>query len=126
MKTRSERDPQQTAHCVYSIPRECGRSYIEGTDKPLAARLREHKQNHKEGLLEISKLAQHAFEEDHRVDWDEARILEIERNNRYRKYKESAHLACSTTPISQPSLDISPIWIPLISSEVTNSQRRSV
>jgi hypothetical protein len=28
-------------------------------------------------LLEKSKLAQHAYEEDHRVIWDEARILEI-------------------------------------------------
>jgi hypothetical protein len=35
-------------------------------------------------------------------------------------------LACLTDPISEPSLDISPIWIPLISNEVSNSQRRSV
>jgi hypothetical protein len=49
----------------------------------------------------------------HRVGWDEARILEIESNSRYRKYKESAHMACLTNLISQPSLDISPIWIPL-------------
>jgi hypothetical protein len=45
--------------------------------------------------------------------WDEARVLEVESNSRYRKYKESAHMACSVNPISQPSLDISPIWIPL-------------
>jgi hypothetical protein len=74
--------------------------------------------NLKQGLLEKSKLAQHAYVEDHRVSWDEARVLEVERNTRYRKYKESAHMACSTNPISQPSLDISPIWIPLISEEV--------
>jgi hypothetical protein len=56
--------------------------------------------------------------------WDEARILEVEGNSRYRKYKESAHMACSTNPISQPSLDISPISIPLISDEVTKSKRK--
>jgi hypothetical protein len=28
------------------------------------------------------------------VGWDEARILEIKSNSRYRKYKESAHIAC--------------------------------
>jgi hypothetical protein len=49
---------------------------------------------------------------------DEARILEIESNSRYGKYKESAHKASLTNPISQPSSDISPIWIPLISDEV--------
>jgi hypothetical protein len=87
-------------------------------------RLRENRQNFKEGLIEKSKLAQHAYEEDHKVMWDEARVLEVESNSRYRKYKESAHMACSTNPISQPSLDISPIWIPLISDEVTKSKRK--
>jgi hypothetical protein len=33
----------------------------------------------------ISELAQHAYEEEHRVGWDDARILEIESNNRYWK-----------------------------------------
>jgi hypothetical protein len=60
------------------------------------------------------------------LGWDEARILDIESHNKYRKYKEAAHMACSVNPISQPSLDVSPIWIPMISNEVTNSQRRSV
>jgi hypothetical protein len=59
-----------------------------------------------------------------RVGWDEARILEIESNSRYRKYKESAHMACSTYPISQPSLEISPIWIPLVSKDVSKSKER--
>jgi hypothetical protein len=77
--------------------------------------LHDHRHNLKEGLLEKSKLAQHAYEEGHRVVWDEARILEIESNSRYRKYKELAHVACLKTPISQFSLDISPIWIPLSS-----------
>jgi hypothetical protein len=43
-------------------------------------RLREHRRNLKEGLLEKSKLAQHAYE-DHKVGWSEAGILEIEINN---------------------------------------------
>jgi hypothetical protein len=93
--------------------------------RSLAEWLCEHRHNLKEGLLEKSKLAQLAYEEGHRAGSDEARILEIESNSRYRKYKESVHMACSANPISQPSLDIS-IWIPLISNEVTNSQRRSV
>jgi hypothetical protein len=89
-------------------------------------RLRVHRHNLKEDHLEKSKLAQNAYEEGHRVDWDDARILEIESNSTYRKYKESAHMACLTDPISQPGLDISPIWTSLISNEVSNSQRRYV
>jgi hypothetical protein len=67
--------------------------------------------NLKEGLLGKSKLAQHAYEEGHRVGCAEARTLEIESNRRYMKYKESAHMAYLTNPISLSSLDISPMWI---------------
>jgi predicted GIY-YIG superfamily endonuclease len=52
MKTRPGRDPQQTAQCVYSIPSERGRSYIGETGRPLAVRLREHRHNLQQGLLE--------------------------------------------------------------------------
>jgi hypothetical protein len=31
------------------------------------------------------KMAQYAYEEGHKVGWDEVRLLEIESNNRYRK-----------------------------------------
>jgi hypothetical protein len=40
--------------------------------------------------------SQHAYEEGHKVSWDEDRILEIETNSRYRKYKESAYMAFLT------------------------------
>jgi predicted GIY-YIG superfamily endonuclease len=50
MKTRPERDLLQTAQCIYSIPCECGRSYIGETGRPLAVRLREHRHNLKEGF----------------------------------------------------------------------------
>jgi hypothetical protein len=103
MKTRVERDLQQMAQCIYSIPFECGRSYIGNTGKPPAVRLHEHRQNLQQGLLEKSKLAQHAYEEGHRVGWDDAKILELESNSMYRKYKELTHVACLTNPLSQPS-----------------------
>jgi hypothetical protein len=112
--------------CVYSIACECGRSYIDETGRYLALRFRQHRHNLQKVLLETSKLAQHAYEEGHKVGYDEARILEIENNSGYRKYMESAHMACLTNPMRQPSLDISPIWITPISSEASNSQRRSV
>jgi DNA modification methylase len=36
----------------------------------------------------------------------------------YKKYKELAHMVCLTKPISQPSLNTSPFWIPFIINEV--------
>jgi hypothetical protein len=108
------------AQCLCCIPYECGRSCIRETSRPLAVWLHEHRHNLQQGLLEELKLAQHAYEEGHRVGLDGARILEIESKSRYRKYKESAHMACLTNPINQRSLETSPIWIPLISNEVFN------
>jgi hypothetical protein len=54
-------------------------------------RIREHKHNFREGLLERSRLAQHAYEEDHSENWDGIGILGVERNCTIRKYKEAAH-----------------------------------
>jgi hypothetical protein len=90
MKTRPEREPLQTAQSVYSIPCDCGRSYIGETGRPLTVRLREHGHSLKEGLLEKSISAQHAHEENHTAGWDEARLLETDNNCTYRKYKDRA------------------------------------
>jgi hypothetical protein len=118
-------DPQRTAQCIYNIPCECGRSYVGETGRPLSVRIGEHKFNLKNGLLDKSKLAQHAFEEGHQISWNETKILQIEVNSRQRKYKESAHMACMENPISQPSLEFHPFWILLVKEEVNNLQRRS-
>jgi predicted GIY-YIG superfamily endonuclease len=75
MKIWPERDAQQMAQCIYSIHCECGRSYIGETVRPLALRLCNHRHNFKEGLLEKTKLVQCTYEEDHKIGWDEARIL---------------------------------------------------
>jgi predicted GIY-YIG superfamily endonuclease len=75
MKTRPERDPLQTAQCIYSTPCECGRCYIGETGRPLAVRLRGHRNNLQQGFLGKSKLAQNAYEAGQRVGWNEARIF---------------------------------------------------
>jgi hypothetical protein len=71
-----------------------------------------------QGLLEKSKLAQHSYEEGHNICWKEVKVLQIEPNATYRKYEKSAHMSLAAHPISQPSLDISPIWTPIIETEV--------
>jgi hypothetical protein len=76
-------------------------------------------------ISENSKLAQHAYEEGHRIGWDEARIWEAESNSKYRKYKESAHMACLTNPMSHSVWSFLPSATPL-AHEITNSQRSLV
>jgi hypothetical protein len=49
--------------------------------------LREHKRNLELSHLDRSRLAEHSFEEDRSVLWEETKILETEKNAVYRKYK---------------------------------------
>jgi hypothetical protein len=98
METGPVGDVQQLKQCVYSIPCDCGRCYISETSGPLEVHIKEYKYNLTQGLLKKSKLAQHAFEEGHKVCWKEARVLQIESNATYRKYKESApHVSGSSS-----------------------------
>jgi hypothetical protein len=55
MRTRPIRTPKETANCVYCIPCEWGRSYVEDTGRPWAVRLWEHRQNLGGDHLEISR-----------------------------------------------------------------------
>jgi hypothetical protein len=75
--------PSRKKLCVYSTPCD-GRCYIDKTSRPLEVRIKEHKYNLTQGLLQKSKLAQHAYEEGHTICWDEGKVLQIERNTTYR------------------------------------------
>jgi predicted GIY-YIG superfamily endonuclease len=122
MKTGPVRDAQEMKQCVYNIPCDCGRCYIGKTRRPLEVHIKEHKYNLTQGLLEKSQVAQYAYEEGHKICWNEAKVLHIEPNTTYRKYKESFHMSLLDHPISQPSLGISPIWAPVITAEVKRIQ----
>jgi hypothetical protein len=116
------RDTQQTKQCVYNILCDCGRWYIGETSRPLEVRIKEHKYNLTEVFFEKSKLAPHAYGESHKICWNEAKVLQIEPNTPYRKYKESTHVSLVDHLISQHSLDISPILTPAITAELKNYQ----
>jgi hypothetical protein len=66
--------------CVYSIPYDCGRCYTGETGRLLRVCIKEHKHNFRQGLLEKSKLAEHAYE-GHQICWNKARVLQVEPNN---------------------------------------------
>jgi hypothetical protein len=77
MKTGRLRDAQQTKQrvCVYSIPCDCGRCYIDETCRCLEVCIKEHKYDLTQGLFEKSKLAQHAYEYGHKICGKEAKVL---------------------------------------------------
>jgi hypothetical protein len=80
------------------------------TSRPLEVRIKEHKYNLIQGLLRKSKLAQHAYKEGHKICRKEAKVLQIEPETTYRKYKEFTHMSMVGRLMNQHSLNISPIW----------------
>jgi hypothetical protein len=72
--------------CVYSVLCDCGK-----TGKSLEVCIMEHKDNPMQGLLKKSKLAQ--YEEGHKISCKDMKVLQIEPNTTYRKYKESAYMS---------------------------------
>jgi hypothetical protein len=59
------------------------------------------------GHLERFRCVQDLVEENHCILWMEFKILEIETNSVFRKYKKEAYTSCLQNPISRPSTDIS-------------------
>jgi hypothetical protein len=60
------------------------------------------------------------MKKDIRYVWKEAKVLQIEHN------KEAAHMVLACHPMSQPSLDISPIWTPIVATEASKLHLRPV
>jgi hypothetical protein len=83
----------------------------------LEVRIKKHKYNLTHSFLEKSKLAQHAYEEGHKICWND-----VKSNTTFRKYKESAHMSLLDYPISQPISRLDPV----ITAEVKKLQLRQV
>ena len=109
---------QESKNCMYNIPCECGKGYIGETSRPLHTRVNEHKRNTTNGEINKSKIVKLSWEQKHRFQWDKTTIISVEENSMIRKLKESAFIQCRDHVISQPSIDISPIWHPIIRPEI--------
>ena len=87
------------------------------TCRLLQTRVNEHKRNTTNGETDKSKIAEHSWEKKHIFQWDKESIISKIENSRIRKLKESAFIHCTDHVISQPSIDVSPIWLPIIKKE---------
>ena len=64
--------------------------------------------------IDKSKIAEHSWEQKHRFQCDKAGIISKEENSMIRKLKESTFIHYTDHVISQPRIDISLIWLPII------------
>lgn len=122
-KTKPENTEQASKNCIYSIPCECNREYIGETKRPLEVRLKEHKNSLKNGETSSSKLAKHAWENDHNFKFKEAKIIHRETHYYKRKFVEGALIKLNNTAISQSSVEVRPLWVPLLKSHFDNKRK---
>jgi len=113
-----EKTPQELRKgVVYQIPcRDCESVYVGETERTLKKRITEHKYAVKR-YDDKNGVAVHAWQMDHSLDWDSARVLVLAPYIGDRKVIEAIHIRQHASTMNLDcGLHISPIWNPLLAS----------
>lgn len=109
---------------VYSIQCECEKKYYGETLRPVSIRLKEHADKIKRKMFDSSKLADHALENNHKIDFDNFEIVARESGWKKRKIHEAICMSAQENVISQPSFVIPRVWSGLLASEQHNEREK--
>ena len=86
------------SNVVYRIPCSCGQVYIGETKRRLETRLKEHRDACERGMMEKSAVAEHAWEHQHPIHWEETTVLDHGRGQEL-LVKEALHI--QMTPVEE-------------------------
>ena len=130
-------DPADKTDCIYEIPcKNCNYTYIGETGRKFSTRLKEHKkeaerlasksknftrQARKQSLGEQSKsaIADHALQYNHVIDWDGAKVLQMECDSGARYIRESLWIRKRGTKVmnrDEGAYFLSHVYDPLLTS----------
>lgn len=84
------------SNVVYEVPCTCGKVYIGETKRRLETRLKEHKDACAKCLTDKSAIAEHAWTNDHPINWAETKVLQ--RASRTMELVMKEALSIRTTP----------------------------
>ena len=85
----------------------------------MAIRINEHKKKVRIGDIDgDSNIARHAWKEQHHPLWDQAAPITYEQHWFKRKFKESAIMRGTNSPISDPSVKFPELWFEVTKSEI--------
>ena len=115
MRVKNARPELKTKEVVYEVPcKDCECSYIGETGRNLQKRLMEHKAAVRRGDRN-NGIAVHAWDHDHRVDWEAARVLEQEQRYWKRQTLEAIHIMRhGNTTNLDCGLMLNSIWTPFL------------
>ena len=103
---------------VYKVPCTCGKYYIGESIRRLETRLAEHKEACFKGDTHKSAIADHAWSEQHAIEWDNTTVIDRSSNRMNLMLKEALHIQLS--PKQQQmnrdsGTDIPGCWVSTIS-----------
>ena len=102
MRVKDTAPLEKRAGVVYQLPcSECESSYIGETKRPLETRLREHKTAIKRGEVQMSAVAEHAWTNQHKPLWGNARVLDIAANKTILYTHQRSHMAKSSSSLKR-------------------------
>lgn len=115
VRVKTPRPELKMKNVIYEVPcRDCTSVYIGETGKCLQVRLTDHKAavmccDRKNGI------ATHSWDHDHRVNWEEARVIGTEPFYWKRRVLEALSIRShDTTSNLDCGLLLDPIWTPLL------------
>ncbi|XP_050510634.1 uncharacterized protein LOC126887260 [Diabrotica virgifera virgifera] len=122
-KTKPNNDQERTKNCIYKIPCECEQFYLGETSRPLDVRISEHQSYIKNREFERSQICQHAWDNEHRVQWRDSSIVLKESDSKKRKIKEAALIMLNETNcVANSSVECSRMWLPILKEEVNRKK----
>ena len=75
-KVKDPLPAEKQANVIYEVPCTCGKVNIGETRRRLESRLKEYKDACVRGETTMFAIAEHAWSEDHPIDWSSMRILQ--------------------------------------------------
>ena len=83
---------EKVAGVVYQIPCLCGKVYVGETQRRLETLVKEHRDACNKGDTWKSAIAEHQWDQQHQMDWDETRVLDRATRPIQLKVKEVLHI----------------------------------
>ena len=99
---------------IYNLGCECGAFYIGETGRSLNIRMKEHKAACRLASFEESAVVEHAWQDGHCVNWEDAEVLDTARDLQVRKTKEALYIKMTPSGCRinrDEGRDLPPLWL---------------
>ena len=104
-------EPNQVRGVVYEVPcSDCDRTYIGQTGNSLHTRIKQHRAACRLFQRDKSALAEHSIDLDHRIDWDNAKVVSRQPRWHQRLFEEAFITTKTRDPLNRAELFLPPVY----------------